>query len=385
MSTGKCGLSGTTTASKGHAREEERELAYVRIDDELWKQGPSIVNAEIKRLIEEHTPRPFGSHVSFDFPSARAVARAAGEHEPPLIAGAFVMAVPDAGHLAVDAMVLGYDAEFPQPIRRRQRPTRCCLCRADRRQDRGASEDYLLGNAWVTAKPLPKCLWRLDLGHVIHARQVWKSALRCLVAVSRPPAAILETKGLKSSGNMFTAIRLARGGRLSAKKMLTARPPPWQRQVRDWPSAGRPFQFMQCFHRIYIGGDGMVRKPSICLVSNVGALKRPWLGLLEHRRASRQTVLVVIALGEGPKRFNELRRGLGSISQRMLTLTLRGLERDGLVTRTVFPTIPPRVDYELTKLGHSLLEPVSRLGLWARQNRAAIQDARGRFDAAKKD
>ncbi len=66
----------------------------------------------------------------------------------------------------------------------------------------------------------------------------------------------------------------------------------------------------------------------------------------------------------------------------MLTLTLRGLERDGLVTRTVFPTVPPRVDYELTKLGRSLLEPVSGIGLWARQNRAAIQEARQRFDAA---
>src|SRR5262245_46605419 len=69
--------------------------------------------------------------------------------------------------------------------------------------------------------------------------------------------------------------------------------------------------------------------------------------------------------------------------QRMLTLTLRGLERDGLVTRTVFPTIPPRVDYELTKLGRSLLKPVNGLGLWARQNRAAIEDARQRFDAAE--
>ena len=64
----------------------------------------------------------------------------------------------------------------------------------------------------------------------------------------------------------------------------------------------------------------------------------------------------------------------------MLTLTLRGLERDGLVTRTVFPTVPPRVDYELTKLGRSLLEPVSGIGLWARQNRAAIEEARRRFD-----
>src|SRR6202049_4431495 len=99
------------------------------------------------------------------------------------------------------------------------------------------------------------------------------------------------------------------------------------------------------------------------------------------RVGDKWTVLVVSMLGDGPKRFNELRRALGSISQRMLTLTLRGLERDGLVTRTVFPTIPPRVDYALTRLGRSLLEPVSALGLWARQNRSAIADARRRFDA----
>ena len=100
------------------------------------------------------------------------------------------------------------------------------------------------------------------------------------------------------------------------------------------------------------------------------------------RVGDKWTILVVSELGNGPKRFNEIRRALGSISQRMLTLTLRGLERDGLVTRTVFPTIPPRVDYELTRLGQSLLEPVSGIGLWARQNRAAIQQARLRFDTA---
>ena len=104
------------------------------------------------------------------------------------------------------------------------------------------------------------------------------------------------------------------------------------------------------------------------------------VGEVLARVGDKWTVLVVSTLGDGPKRFNELRRALGSISQRMLTLTLRGLERDGLVTRTVFPTIPPRVDYELTKLGRSLLEPVSGLGLWARQNRLAIQSARERFD-----
>jgi DNA-binding HxlR family transcriptional regulator len=99
------------------------------------------------------------------------------------------------------------------------------------------------------------------------------------------------------------------------------------------------------------------------------------------RVGDKWTILVVTELGNGRKRFNEIRRALGSISQRMLTLTLRGLERDGLVTRTAFPTIPPKVEYELTRLGRSLLEPVSGIGLWARQHRAAIQEARQRFDA----
>jgi DNA-binding HxlR family transcriptional regulator len=98
------------------------------------------------------------------------------------------------------------------------------------------------------------------------------------------------------------------------------------------------------------------------------------------RIGDKWTVLVVSTLGDGPKRFNELRRALGSISQRMLTLTLRHLERDGLVTRTMFPTIPPRVDYELTGLGRSLLKPVSELGFWARQHQSVIRDSRRRYD-----
>ncbi|MBM3526729.1 MAG: helix-turn-helix transcriptional regulator [Alphaproteobacteria bacterium] len=100
------------------------------------------------------------------------------------------------------------------------------------------------------------------------------------------------------------------------------------------------------------------------------------------RVGDKWTVLVVTVLGAGPKRFSEIRRGLGSISQRMLTLTLRALERDGLVLRTVFPTVPPKVEYELTRLGHSLLEPVNGLGQWAQRNRAAIETARQRFDTA---
>ena len=100
------------------------------------------------------------------------------------------------------------------------------------------------------------------------------------------------------------------------------------------------------------------------------------------RVGDKWTVLVVGVLGEGPSRFNALRRALGSISQRMLTLTLRGLERDGLVRRSVYPTVPPRVEYALTPLGRSLLEPVSALGGWAQRNRAAIHAARLRFDTA---
>jgi DNA-binding HxlR family transcriptional regulator len=99
------------------------------------------------------------------------------------------------------------------------------------------------------------------------------------------------------------------------------------------------------------------------------------------RVGDKWSVLVVSSLGDGPMRFNELRRALGSISQRMLTLTVRALERDGLVTRTVYPTIPPRVEYELTELGRSLLVPVKSLGDWAVENRRAIQAARQRFDA----
>jgi DNA-binding HxlR family transcriptional regulator len=129
-----------------------------------------------------------------------------------------------------------------------------------------------------------------------------------------------------------------------------------------------------------------VKKPQEGTLSIPGTLHVPEdcraVSEVLSRVGDKWTVLVVSTLGDGPKRFNELRRALGSISQRMLTLTLRALERDGLVTRTVFPTIPPRVDYELTELGRSLLEPVSELGLWARANRPAIQDARRRFDSA---
>jgi DNA-binding HxlR family transcriptional regulator len=83
---------------------------------------------------------------------------------------------------------------------------------------------------------------------------------------------------------------------------------------------------------------------------------------------------------EVTSRYNEIKRLVGGISQRMLTLTLRGLERDGLVTRTIYPTIPPRVDYELTSLGRSLWQAVEPLGLWARSHVQDIHAAQNRFD-----
>ncbi len=99
------------------------------------------------------------------------------------------------------------------------------------------------------------------------------------------------------------------------------------------------------------------------------------------RIGDKWTVYVVGLLSRGPMRFNEIRRAVGSISQRMLTLTLRGLERDGLVTRTVFPTIPPRVDYELTELGKTLIGILTPLGDWAIKNRGAVETSRAQFDA----
>ena len=101
-----------------------------------------------------------------------------------------------------------------------------------------------------------------------------------------------------------------------------------------------------------------------------------------QRIGDKWTVLVVGKLGAGPLRFNELRMAVGGISQKMLTTTLRGLERDGFVTRTIYPTIPPRVDYELTDLGCELLKPLTVLGDWARRNTERVNAARARFDAA---
>ena len=105
------------------------------------------------------------------------------------------------------------------------------------------------------------------------------------------------------------------------------------------------------------------------------------VGSILSRVGDKWTVLVVMMLADGPMRFNELKRKIGGVSQRMLTLTLRGLERDGFVSRTMFPTIPPRVDYELTALGQSLRVPVQELGHWAFEHIAVVAKARAAFDA----
>jgi DNA-binding HxlR family transcriptional regulator len=102
------------------------------------------------------------------------------------------------------------------------------------------------------------------------------------------------------------------------------------------------------------------------------------------RVGDKWSVLVVALLGETPTRFNALKRAIGGISQRMLTTTLRALERDGLVKRTVHPTNPPQVDYVLTRLGRTLLAPVSVLATWAQGHRAEVEHARDAFDLARK-
>ena len=101
-----------------------------------------------------------------------------------------------------------------------------------------------------------------------------------------------------------------------------------------------------------------------------------------NRVGDKWSMQVVMNLADGPKRFSELKRALDGVSQRMLTLTLRGLERDGMVSRHVTPSIPPRVDYELTELGNSLREPVRALGAWAMKHIDCIWAAQQRYDEA---
>ncbi|MGN9841156.1 winged helix-turn-helix transcriptional regulator [Nonomuraea sp. H19] len=99
------------------------------------------------------------------------------------------------------------------------------------------------------------------------------------------------------------------------------------------------------------------------------------------RIGDKWSVLVVVELAQGVRRFRQLQRAIPGISQRMLTLTVRRLERDGLVTRTVYPTVPPQVEYELTTIGHSLTHLVKALADWSAQHRDSIARARQEWDA----
>jgi len=100
-----------------------------------------------------------------------------------------------------------------------------------------------------------------------------------------------------------------------------------------------------------------------------------------NRIGDKWTVMVVGMLSRnGTMRFNELKRSISGVSQRMLTLTLRNLERDGLVTRTIFPEIPPRVEYSLTELGRTLKKPIDSLWAWSEQHGEAVGKARGVYD-----
>ncbi|MFI7076197.1 winged helix-turn-helix transcriptional regulator [Micromonospora sp. NPDC049903] len=103
------------------------------------------------------------------------------------------------------------------------------------------------------------------------------------------------------------------------------------------------------------------------------------------RIGDRWSVLVVLTLANSPKRYGELAQRIDGVSQKMLTQTLRGLERDGLVTRTVHATVPPRVDYELTDLGHDLRSLVAGLEAWATDHLAEVEAARARYDAREQD
>jgi len=106
------------------------------------------------------------------------------------------------------------------------------------------------------------------------------------------------------------------------------------------------------------------------------------IGEILSRVGDKWTVLLLAVLGDGTMRFKDLHRAIGGISQRMLTVTLRNLERDGLLVRTVYPTIPPRVDYCLSERGRSLKDALAPIGQWVLEHQAGIEASRREFDAA---
>jgi DNA-binding HxlR family transcriptional regulator len=102
------------------------------------------------------------------------------------------------------------------------------------------------------------------------------------------------------------------------------------------------------------------------------------------RIGEKWSMLVVMLLRDGPRRFNDIKRNTGGVSQQMLTRTLRGLERDGMVTRTIYPTSPPQVEYRMTELGRSMSEPVLAFGRWVQEHLADVDAARQQFDQRTK-
>ena len=125
--------------------------------------------------------------------------------------------------------------------------------------------------------------------------------------------------------------------------------------------------------------DGASRKSAAAL-----AALCPVRGVLD-KLGDKWTTLIMIALAPGPRRFSEIQRGIPDISKRMLTQTLRALQREGLLERTVFPTTPPSVEYRLSGLGRSLLDPLAGLIAWAERNQADMSAARAEFDAAERE
>jgi len=126
--------------------------------------------------------------------------------------------------------------------------------------------------------------------------------------------------------------------------------------------------------------DGTVRFPPMPQGAGAALLAKCPVRDVLDRIGDKWSVLILKNLEEGPQRFGALRRRIGDISQRMLTQTLRDLQRDGLILRTVYPTVPPSVDYRLTRLGTSLMDPLEYLVQWSDRNHQKVRKARQSFD-----
>lgn len=126
--------------------------------------------------------------------------------------------------------------------------------------------------------------------------------------------------------------------------------------------------------------EGIIRLPPMPPGADAGILAKCPVRDVLDRIGDKWSVLILKNLEEGPRRFGVLKRMIGDISQRMLTQTLRDLQRDGLIQRTVYPTVPPSVDYRLTKLGQSLMDPLEHLVQWSDRNHQKVRKARQSFD-----